>query len=949
MNKAKKIIFYVFLVGVCALALNSFIKSPAYSQSQSDINSAIGRVKLENTPVPTKASTPYVVTDVLAGHSASGQWVQQLYNICRGILNILLVVVLLVIAFANILHINIETYAIKKMLPKIIIAAVVANLAMIIFTLGSGVIDRLQGLSLFKPRLLDFTYITGGMWAKSGWLGAAALIASFIITGGISGLACGCAFIIFFGSAIITILLGLILAFRPYVVFLAAAVSPLAIACYILPQTQSFFKKWFNIAVVWLFMPLVVYGIMNIGDLIPSSTGAVAGAGGFISWLVGTFLPILLRAGLLLLAIRFPFMVEKDISGLIARVGKLTGAGIVTGGASLGNTVYQLDKTKLQGALSNARAAIASSGFNGQDEASKQKFIEQKTKALSYEKENEGKSEDELKQIAERDWGSKNEKERKREFEKNMIGNAFRSYTASPTSKWITGIGAVASMPLGIIEGLKINKELMAKERSKQAQKLLFRNIAGADKWLGQSAIKKGLEEKLNLKGLITFRTLFDPEGVRGHLGELKYFEAIAADDLKGNLSVDQISEYLPPDAMPKIRKNAAEILKRVNGGRDPNEDEINKFIKAQFENLYIRAENVGTWADQDLMRGIKNMDVANIKTCYGRIREQALRHTSYVSGQERRNFAELDADRVLFGEDFAKKQLYDKLIMDGRAKDPKDAEKLVEETFYRRAGRPGGGARGGSEVDETGKPLAPTPARRSEAELGRALEGQAPTTELDPKALNYLEQIASQTKGLNGLESFKNAVSLAQQHGITEAQAGAFGRKSEDLLGLFVGHQPKTRFTEQEMRRFAHVLEAEGPGTLGSRVEQIKTQVNNPDVAKTLDEYYASRMAHLGALANTEQAQSVQRFAVDIAPKLSANPALAQQLQQACNIVVEAKLNLRPNISPQELSAASKLIGENIPGAVKQVSSATGETSYDVSEGIAAKLARSIQALIIE
>ena len=459
--------------------------------------------------------------------------------------------------------------------------------------------------------------------------------------------------------------------------------------------------------------------------------------------------------------------------------------------------------------------------------------------------------------------------------------------------------------------------------------------------------IIKGLEEKLNLKGLITFRTLFDPEGVRGHLGDLKYFEAIAADDLKGNLSVDQIRQYLNPSVMPQLRKNAAEIVGQVKGAA-PTQQEVDKFIKDQLENLYIRAENVGTWADQGvLMSGISNMNIAHLKTCYSRMREQALRHTVYASGADRRNLAEQDADRALFGEDFAHAQLLERIVSDRRAKDVGEAEEVYKEIMARGARR--GQARGGpSGVDETGQPLDPTPRRRNEEELSEAPENQGPST-LDPKALAYLEQIASQTKGLNGLDSFKNAVGLAQQHGITEAQAGAFGRKSEDLLGLFIGHQPRTRFTEQEMRRFAHVLEAEGPGTLGSRVEQIKTQVNNPDASKTLDEYYASRMAHLGALANTEQAQSVQRFALDIAPKLSANPMLAQQLQEACNVVVEAKLNLRPNISPQELNSASKLIGENIPGAVKQISSATGEATYDVSEGVAAKLARSIQTLLIE
>ena len=269
------------------------------------------------------------ITQVLAGDG--GEWVSKLYTLCKGILNIFLLIAIFVVAFSNILHINIETYQIKKMLPKIIAVALFANLSMPIFALLSKIVDSLQTLRIFEPTYVNFGYFFGagaGVGSASSIVGFMALgtaaILLLIPATTIVGVCLGCALIFF--PTVIILLLNLILAFRPWVVFLGAAVSPLAIACSIFPQTQNIFKKWLTLVVPWLFLPLLVFAVVNLTNYLPGSLGT--SAGGAIATIIGFFLPFVLRAGLLIFAIRIPFSIEKDVSGLVNTVGKYAGKGV---------------------------------------------------------------------------------------------------------------------------------------------------------------------------------------------------------------------------------------------------------------------------------------------------------------------------------------------------------------------------------------------------------------------------------------------------------------------------------------------------------------------------------------------------------------------------------------------------------------------------------------------
>lgn len=264
-----------------------------------------------------------LVTKVLTGTSEDSTWVKKFYNTCLAIFNILIVAILIFIAIANILRINIGTYEIKKLIPPFLYAVLFANLAFPIFVILSKFVDSLGTISLFTPRSYGIGYMYQGGGTEKLSISALAETLGAIIVGNITGLGALIGLAILLGGMIVGILLSLTFSFRPYIIFLLAAISPIAIACLVLPQTEKYFKKWLSAIIIWFFLPIMAYAVINIGYEVPTSMSL--DGDGFVSSIVGVYLPLLIRCGLLLLAIRIPFSLEKDISGLIQRVGKWTG------------------------------------------------------------------------------------------------------------------------------------------------------------------------------------------------------------------------------------------------------------------------------------------------------------------------------------------------------------------------------------------------------------------------------------------------------------------------------------------------------------------------------------------------------------------------------------------------------------------------------------------------
>lgn len=245
------------------------------------------------------------------------------FTIVRNIMGLMVVVALFVFAFANILHIEVNTYAIKKAIPSIIIAVVGGVLSIYIVFLLSRFVDFTYRLNIFSPYQTyhPMQNIFGGYFS----LGATAdqlKDGSVRLIFDIGGSLIGASKISFFAGLLGSIMLVIpalavfafeyVLSLRAFAVQILTIIAPVAFGCLILPQTQVFFRKWWSYMLIAIFFaPLAnfVFYILNLFG--PSSTDVTA----FMAlWFLKTVALIFL--------VRFPFAVETDVKKILAAVSK---------------------------------------------------------------------------------------------------------------------------------------------------------------------------------------------------------------------------------------------------------------------------------------------------------------------------------------------------------------------------------------------------------------------------------------------------------------------------------------------------------------------------------------------------------------------------------------------------------------------------------------------------
>lgn len=877
-----------------------------------------------------KADSPSVVTQTLLGKDSTGtsapggNWVINLYNFSKSFVNIIALIILLFIAFSTMLGQSVDTYGIKKLLPTTIIAIIVANISLPIFAVGSSIIDTIQDqISFFAPyqfvNAFGFFFHNMRGTTTFGTL-AVGFTAASILTGGIAGaISVGLAIILILAPVLILIALGFIFSFRPYVLFLAGGLAPIAILLSVLPQTQSLFKKWLNISIAWLVMPIITYGIIHLADMIPVIS-YVPKAGGAVSALVGYFLPIAIKGGLLLLAIRFPFMIEKDITGLTRIIGKATGNAVMYGGARVGSKIFEKYKRIDQDVMSRVgeKRDKAMRGFDGLSTGKNKDFF---IKTMI----DNGESEED----AEKVWYKAKTIDDRNQLMSEALGKQFRQQILQEPQYrrrfWnnpdaLLNLSGIPSFALAAIEGTKAKKEIASRETSKNAQKALFRGA-----WQPSSDDNRSVAYMK--------RILFDPRNIRGALGDMKYFEEIAENDLKGNLSPDQIAFHIQSLALMKRMVDAMV-------GKDPSMDraDAEKIVEGRMQQLYIAQESVGTWGGRGFIRdaGLNSAEVAKLKVGYGRIQEQALRQSAYGQGQIRREMGYRDAQRAMHGRALeGVDEFRERMVSEGYKAG--DIDKNLEKKTDIRSGASG--------TDQPGNGL--QEAERRVADERGLEDDQSPDTAVTQKLDTLIEAISGQTRtmgqGLN-INAIRSAVSLVDGAGLRPTDVGSIDGKIDGLIASFSDRTRGAGFREQDIRKFASILESE-VFDVSSVTSQLGSAGNDAQIRKILEDIQSAKVAKVGLLSGTEQAQSVQRISDEIVPRILQNANLAQELQKACGQVIEVQLGINPNISPEQLNVARNLIASNVSGFVS--TTGEGESTFDVSAQAALRILKAIESSV--
>lgn len=224
--------------------------------------------------------------------------------IMRNISNVAFIIAFLVIIYSQLTSIGISNYGVKKMIPRLVIAAVLVNLS---FTFCAILLDlsNIAGYA-FQDAFMGIknTISTVGE-NTSTWTWSEVI--STALSNGALAVGAGYAVSLVLTTELLPMLVPaatlagltllfilLIMAARQALIIILIIVSPLAFVCYLLPGTEKWFKKWRDLFLTMLvFFPAfaVVFGGAQLAGIIIIQNAA--GPNGAIMHILGMLVQII--------------------------------------------------------------------------------------------------------------------------------------------------------------------------------------------------------------------------------------------------------------------------------------------------------------------------------------------------------------------------------------------------------------------------------------------------------------------------------------------------------------------------------------------------------------------------------------------------------------------------------------------------------------------------------
>lgn len=313
----------------------------------------------------------------------------------RNIANVLIIVFLLVVIFSQLTGRGIDNYGIKKMLPRIVVMAIIVNLSLYICQIavdlsnifGSGLRDMFGGMGGSPSGGAGYVTgaITGIFAAAASGGGAAAGAATTALAVGAAGwVAVVIAIIVLVLVIIVAVaILWLMVGVRQVIVIFCILISPLAFAAFILPNTQNLFKKWWELFKA----ALIIFPIC----------GAVSGISAMIRNMVENGSIQLGTAGNLIVMV-LPFLVffllPMLLKNAIAALGKVGGA-LTALGTSVRSGARNIGQSAVRAGMNTERfKTIQAETARRRQSESSQRTID-RLEALKKQREAEGGTLDE--------------------------------------------------------------------------------------------------------------------------------------------------------------------------------------------------------------------------------------------------------------------------------------------------------------------------------------------------------------------------------------------------------------------------------------------------------------------------------------------------------------------------------------------------------------------------
>ena len=249
----------------------------------------------------------------------------QMWSLMRDIANVCFVIAFVLIVISQITTVGFSNYNIKRMLPRLIIAAVLVNTSYYISAIAVD-ISNILGISihtLFNGIMERFN--TGAAYANTGGPNVSGIPEWAAVTGGILagttvlGLAVhtGAIFMLvplLVGAILAALVALIILAARQALIVIMVIISPLAFVAYLLPNTEKYFDKWRSAFLTLLFL-FPIFSVLFSG-------AQVAGLA-IVQNANGNILTVILGMAVQVAPLFITPMLIKFSSGILGRVASM--------------------------------------------------------------------------------------------------------------------------------------------------------------------------------------------------------------------------------------------------------------------------------------------------------------------------------------------------------------------------------------------------------------------------------------------------------------------------------------------------------------------------------------------------------------------------------------------------------------------------------------------------
>jgi TrbL/VirB6 plasmid conjugal transfer protein len=300
------------------------------------------------------------------------------WSLMRNFANVAFVIAFLVLIYSQLSNVGISNYGIKKMLPRLVVAAILVNISYWVCAVAVDA-SNILGYSL-QDILINLRENMSGQVNTDGaasWSsvttailgGGTALTAGFLslaATGSIVG-AIAMLLPLLVGVIVIALVAVIIMAARQALIVILIIVAPLAFVAYLLPNTEKYFERWRGLFTTMLVL-FPVFAVIFGGSQV-AGTAIIQNANSIAMALLGMATQI---APLVVL----PFLI-KFSGSLLGRIG-----GVVND-RSKGLVDHTRQASKNIADKRRSRTLARPNVFNPDDKLGKRAF-RRMTKPLAY-------------------------------------------------------------------------------------------------------------------------------------------------------------------------------------------------------------------------------------------------------------------------------------------------------------------------------------------------------------------------------------------------------------------------------------------------------------------------------------------------------------------------------------------------------------------------------------